>query len=425
MIAIDQLYGAIVVPEWLDPVVQSPELQRLREVRLINTSSTSCPGLSDVRRFTHTLGVLKLALRIESRILATLSSEEAKAFLVSALLHDIGTPAFGHLFEYQLAAIKGWDHERFVSQIIRGTYRPEKRNHQIYYYNALRLHEVLRQTGVDIELVASFVRGEQSLGKILAGSVDLDNIDGVFRMALNLGLQPDTKMPVQLMDKVRPNHARPIFEEDALEILTAWKDLRQKVYQFLAFDESCLSGQAMLTDCLTVALQEDLLSEEDWYLTDEALLRFLLEQEQTREIIKRFAIGDYYQQLFLGWYQCPRGKLDLRHPDNRRKLTEQINEATGLNCSPYVFYDSGTFSKGLELQIGTSSESSLLSFSKRSESTIVAVFTARRVTSSEQRRIGAEIRHVMEENSLPSSCLTDLPDRQNIHEFPGQRTLSF
>src|SRR5438874_12075800 len=110
MIAIDQLYGAITIPEWLHPVVQSPELQRLREVRLINIASPSCSALSDARRFTHTLGVLNLAARLENRLFSFGSQMERRAFLVAALLHDIGTPAFGHLFEYQLAAIKGWNH---------------------------------------------------------------------------------------------------------------------------------------------------------------------------------------------------------------------------------------------------------------------------------------------------------------------------
>src|SRR5215207_7146224 len=167
MIVVDQLYGAISIPEWLRPVVHSPELQRLREVRLINTTSTSCSAMSDVRRFTHTLGVLNLALRLEKRLSKSFSIDETKAFLVAALLHDIGTPAFGHLFEYQLAALKGWDHERFVYEIIRGIYRPEKRDHQIYYFNSLKLHQVLRELNINVELVVSLVRGETALGKIL------------------------------------------------------------------------------------------------------------------------------------------------------------------------------------------------------------------------------------------------------------------
>jgi HD superfamily phosphohydrolase len=133
VIVVDHLYGAIVVSEWLHPIVRSPEVQRLKYIRLINVLSPSCPALSDARRFVHTLGVLSLASRLEKEIVHRWSRGEARAFLVAALLHVIGTPPFGHLFEYQLAATENWNHEEQVAAIIRGTYRPEKRYHQIYY----------------------------------------------------------------------------------------------------------------------------------------------------------------------------------------------------------------------------------------------------------------------------------------------------
>ena len=426
IIVIDQLYGAITIPAWLHPVVFSPELQRLREVRLINTTSPSCSALSDARRFTHTLGVLHLASRLHLKISRHWPKEQSRAFLVAALLHDIGTPAFGHLFEYQLAAIKGWNHEKFVSELIRGTYRRDKRRHQIYYNNSLRLHEIFKDIGIDIDIVADLINGRTELGKLLSGFVDLDNIDNVFRMAALLGLTPDPTAPVRLVESITPDPQGIVFEEAALPLLQSWVELRRRTYEILAFDEQCLSGQAMLTDCLTTALTNNYLDESHWFFTDEQLLHELLNFSETKEVIQRFAVGNFYHPVYLGWYACPKGQLDLRHPDNRSKLVERVKQMTGISCSPYVFYDSGTFSKKLNLTTrGTNAELKSVDFGHKSESTIVSVFTARQVNGSKRKMLNDCMVEILAEFGLRNSDLKPIPDRQSIYEIPSQRLIPF
>ena len=384
----DPLYGPITIPEWLRPVVFSPELQRLRGIRLLNTTSPSCSALSDARRFTHTMGVLYLALRLAGKITNTFSIQDSRTFLVAALLHDIGTPAFGHLFEYQLAAMKGWNHERFVSDIIRGTYRPEKRYQQIYYGNAIGLHAILKEIGIDPEEVVGLVNGSVPLGQLWAGFVDLDNIDNVFRMSTLLGFHPDTTAPMKLVDSIIPTREGPVFEKEAFPVLELWRELRKRTYDVLAFDEQCLSGQAMLTDCFSTALKDEYLTEDHWPFTDEDMLNYLFEYEETRDVIKRFAVGDFYRPVFMGWYACGKGSIDLRHHEERAKLSQRIHEVTKVSCSPYVFYDSGTFSKRLNLNFRTGDiQTHSVELGEKSESTIVSVFTPMRISEAETRRV--------------------------------------
>lgn len=426
LIIIDQLYGAVTIPAWLKPVVFSPELQRLREVRLINTTSPSCSALSDARRFTHTLGVLHLASHVVQKIYRDWSKEEGRAFLVSALLHDIGTPAFGHLFEYQLASIKGWNHEKFVLDLIRGTYRLEKRRHQIYYNNSLQLSNILKTIDVDVDMVVNMVNGKSVLGTLLAGFIDLDNIDNVFRMAALLGLHPDNHAPVQLVSHINPEATGVVFDEEILPLLSLWRELRRRTYEILAFDEQCLSGQAMLTDCLTIALNSSRLSDAHWYFTDEQLLRELLDYEETKEIIQRFAIGDFYQQVYLEWYDRPKGNIDLRHPSHRATFIESVKRETNIVCSPYIFYDSGTFSKKLNLNIRSSDESlQTINFGEKSESTIVSIFTQKRISESEQKRLHRFLKDFLVEYGLNKSDRKIIPAKQNTYEIPGQRAISF
>ncbi|HEU4710836.1 MAG TPA: HD domain-containing protein [Pyrinomonadaceae bacterium] len=421
----DPLYGSVNAPEWLRPVLFSPELQRLRGIRLLNTTSPSCSGLSDARRFTHTLGVLFLALRLVEKITRNFSSQEARTFLVSALLHDVGTPAFGHLFEYQLAAIKGWNHQRFVAEIIRGTYRPEKRWQQIYYGNKLRLHQVLKDIAIDPEAVVSLINGTGPLGQLLAGYIDLDNIDNVFRMASLLGFQPDMRAPLKLVDSITPTREGLMFEKEAFEFLELWQDLRKRTYEILVFDEQCLSGQAMLTDCFSGALKSGDLGERHWPFTDEEMLDHLYRKRSTKQVIKRFSVGDFYHPVFLGWYSCGKGNADLRHHEARGDLSQKLREVTKVSCSPYVFYDSGTFSKRLTLTFRMGLQTQEVELGEKSVSTVVSIFSQMRIGETQTKKFKNVILECLSDYGLHRSCLKPIPFQHQNHEVPRQRTIPF
>ena len=268
MIIIDNLYGAFEAPDWLTPIFLSPEVQRLRGVRLINTSSSNCPSLSDVHRYTHTMGVLYLASKIRNRFIEYFSSKEFNELLVAILLHDVGTPPFGHIFEYQLRALKGWDHEKIVSDIVYGTYRPEKRYHQIYFNNTLRLRDELEYSGLNIESILSIIRGDGLKGKVLSNSIDLDNIDNVVRMSLHLGLNIEKGLAGKLVEFFMFKEDSILFDRQSIPLIQEWLAYRQKAYHILLFDECILSGQAMLSECLSIALQNELIGEEHWFLND-------------------------------------------------------------------------------------------------------------------------------------------------------------
>ena len=424
MITVDQLYGAIEIPKWLHPVILSPEVQRLRDVRLINTSSPTCGSLSDARRFTHTLGVFSLAARLESKLLCVWPKEQAKAFCAAAMLHDVGTPPFGHLFEYQLIVSRGWSHEKFVSDIIQGTYRPEKRYHQIYFSNPLGLHEALKWLDIDSDFVAAIVRGGNPIGSILAGSIDIDNLDNVYRMAAMLGLKPDVGTPYKLVEEMTIDENGLGFNSSSISMVSEWQNTRRRVYQVLAFDEGCLSGQAMLTECIVAALETNQLSEEQWFFTDEELLRYLWHLPETKYLIQRFAIGNFFDTVFLGWFSVPKGNKDLREPKHRQELSSRLQEAVKVPCCPYVFYDNGTFSKNLSLRISQKcSAVDIIEIGEKSISTIVSIFTPNHVDETNRRRMRPRVLEVLRDYGFFTADLMDIPSKQDIYELPGQKKL--
>lgn len=372
----DVLYGRVSIPGWLEPLIFTPEVQRLRDIRLINISSPTCASLSDVRRFGHTLGVVTLALRLFPKVASVWSSKHARSFVTAALLHDIGTPAFGHLFEYLLSSEYSWHHEVAVKGIIKGTYRPEKRYHQIYFSNPLRLHERLKDVrDIDLDLVFQTITGQGPLGGLLAGVLDVDNIDNVFRMAAALGLKTENRSGIGIIDGMILASDGITYTDEAVRAIDEWRDLRRRIYRILVFDRHCVSGQAMLSEGLALAMRQGVLGEEHWYLTDDAVLQKLMQVSQAKDIIRRFGIGEIFDVLFMGWYHQPKGDIDYRNPAIRSNLQTRLTKSTGVPLLSYVFYDRGTFCKPLEID----TVSGRIWLGEESRSTVVTVCTPNRL----------------------------------------------
>ena len=104
-------------------IVQTPEFRRLSQIRLLNT-----PPTPNVRRsqtlFSHAR-CSHLETLWEKHNRPKFSRRELDAFQASIILHDIGTPPFGHLFEYILRERTGWNHEAVIVDVLRGQHARE------------------------------------------------------------------------------------------------------------------------------------------------------------------------------------------------------------------------------------------------------------------------------------------------------------
>jgi len=419
MFTADSLYGGTTLSDWVTSLLLTPEVQRLRGIRLINSSSPSLAALSDARRYTHTLGVVRLALAALPSQAVT--DTDGRTLLAAAICHDLGTPPFGHLFEYLLSATTGWSHESVVQSILEGTYRKEGLYHQIIPGRQLKLGRVLGEHGINVKTVASFARGEGVLGPLVAGSLDLDNIDNVFRMAHLLGLPaPGGDLAMSLAASLVVQEGRLAVRPEALDLVSAWAQTRRNVYGVLAFDETNLKGQTMLTDCLISGMESREIGPDHWFWTDELLLYKLAQFQGTKDLVQRFISGDLYSTVYTGWYGIEKGTTDWRHPSHRAELTSALEQELGFPCSPYVFYDFGTFSKHLDIDVIGGGDINELVNTSTSRSSIVAVFTARRKVPA---TASIASRKLLEQFGFPATALQPIPDKESLYGLPGQASL--
>ncbi len=390
----DFLIGSYELPMAIQNLLRTPEVQRLKDIRLLNISSPTFAGLSEARRLSHSMAVVGTSNRLVARLQRRFSNSEIQHWQAALMLHDIGTPPFGHLLEYRLHNRFNWRHDAVVADIIYGRYRFENTADQIYYDNQLRLHRVLSELSLDPDTLDSYIRGKSALGQLVAGTLDLDNLDNVFRMAAFLGLGLYNRELIKLVEAMDVVDGQLVVDEEAIEIVQLWARLRRNVYQLLIFDPPTISLQAMLTCAFDRAIQTGELSELDWKLTDDEILRRLLDypEPEVRQLIKRIAVADYYQPIAVYWFDdAVGGGGHLSSTETRFEFEEKVSQEAGIPIISYPFAERGSFSKRLSIRIACDdSISEPIVLSEKSQSFCIGLFTPYRGSVSISKKKAAQ-----------------------------------
>jgi HD superfamily phosphohydrolase len=348
MIIRDPLYGKFALPSYLSRLVMTPEVRRLSQVRLLNTLTPSLATLGELRRFSHTLGVLYLCERNGA---TGFSDEERRALAASVLLHDIGTPPFGHLMEYHLREHSNWSHESIIRAVLRGTHAPENRTHQIFGRRSLEFRNELRKLGISLEMVEAIVGGEHPLSLLLFGTLDLDNLDNVARMTRALGIGGGAELALRLAAALSVTRDRQLCLDEDFKNQTVgkWAELRLQAYDAIVFDPPTVAAQAVLSEAIETAMLRGAITEDDWHLSDEELLERLMQCSETKDSIILEYLGRLPSMVLCVQIAGTLTECGFSSRSQAKNTLEAVlhSEFESQRVLGYVFIDSGTFSKKL------------------------------------------------------------------------------
>ena len=342
----DPLWGKFSVPSFLQPLVMAPEFRRLSNVRLLNVNSPSLASLSDVTRYSHTLGVLRLAL---ANPMLGFSSEEHRAFLAAVLVHDAGTPAFAHLFEYFLDERHNWSHEAVTPNLLMGTLSPDEQATQIFYSQRPRFKSLCEKANVNFDIVFSIINKTNRVSPLLFGTLDYDNLDNVARMNAFLGRRVEFPRFMHIASELGVSgDGRVLLPAKNRSDVRYWLELRKEAYEILVFDAPTVSAQAVLSTAIELSLQSGVLDLEDWTYTDQEMIRVLRNSgAHVKIMIDRDFLGNVPGMLL-----CLH-LIDQDHPlfwKSREDICDQVlafleGQGKKGRLYAYCFRDRGAFEK--------------------------------------------------------------------------------
>jgi HD superfamily phosphohydrolase len=159
----DPVHGYVEIDEWLLPLLDAPEVQRLRYIRQLGFSYLVYPGANHTR-FEHALGAMHLAGIVCRQV--GLTEHDRRTIVAAALLHDIAHGPFSHASEPLMEELLGHGHTEIARLLEKG-----------------RLIPALADAGIDKDEVAALVRGTHPLAGIIHGSLDVDRMDYLLRDA--------------------------------------------------------------------------------------------------------------------------------------------------------------------------------------------------------------------------------------------------
>ena len=383
----DPLYGRTQLSEFEARLVALPEIQRLRYIRMCNINSLLVTGASEISRFEHTLGVLRLAQ--EWAKINDLDVEMKKDLLAAAILHDAQTGPYGHSFQYVLedSASEGG---KFLHDDLAGGVR---RN---YYMNVPAAAAFAGKPfcaphvlGERWERVAAMIEGDGPLGPIVAGTMDLDNLDNVVRLAYHVGIadRENVDAVLRIVGGIRPGTNRGALRVGAKIVsdIENWQKIRRKLYEFLLLDWAEFSAKAMLTTIVEDAMAAQLLGINSWCHTDDGFLNSLAveaigENQHISQLINRLRSGDLYSPLVLVRSKNVELYGVLSTPEKKVEIVDFIEKSilrgNGIsrNIIFHVILDVGKTERSIPIEIDGNQP---VVIGTNSSSLLVGIFSSR------------------------------------------------
>ena len=199
----------------------------------------------------------------------------------------------------------------------------------IYFGKLRALNSILKDS--QKEEISQIISGKHLLSRLISDSIDIDNIDNVFRMAYHMGIRFRREAPLRIAESRYIEDGIVKFLEDAKTYIEEWDSVRQKVYKFLLLNPQEFSGKYMLTEAMDILFECISQGKAEgydikWNYTDYQLMEELKQLKETW--LKR-------KTIVFDKINVPKLRIIMKEKllENQKKLLKEYIESIYLNVS--------------------------------------------------------------------------------------------
>lgn len=196
----DPMYGFMPLDRELFEIIDTPEFQRLENIRQLGGCFKVFSG-ADHSRKEHSLGVCHLATRMltnmRQRQPQTITARDVRLVSIAALCHDIGHGPYSHVFDNEIVPAGLRDLERRISADVDISRLRRYREHEersCLLVEALMRESSTKYTGYDVDMVQRLIHPSASdigpLFQIVSNRInglDVDRLDYIPRDLYHTG----------------------------------------------------------------------------------------------------------------------------------------------------------------------------------------------------------------------------------------------
>ena len=231
----DPVLGVILIDDkrkWVCELLESFELQRLRQIYQLGCVSLVYPGAT-VTRFSHSLGTFEIARRMLDHLsqLNDISLTDQNLVLCAALLHDLGHAAHSHSFEYYFNTV----HEEYSVKIIKNL----KGN----------ILPVLNKYQIDANEVCNLIQAKHQnmwMNQIISSAIDADRLDYLRRDSYYLGVNYFEVRSEDIIEKMKLVEGKIIFTSEAVPLIEKFLMGRMHLFQYVYQNSKVMSFETLV-----------------------------------------------------------------------------------------------------------------------------------------------------------------------------------
>lgn len=319
-VVLDPVHGYIELDDFVQELLATPQMQRLRRVRQLGFSNLVYPGANHTR-FEHSLGAMHLASML-TKHLDSVEEDKKTEIKAATLLHDVGHGPFSHVTENVIDKYTRRRHDDVKEVLGKG-----------------EIKEVLKKYGIPPGNLAKHIKGETSIGQILSSEIDVDRMDYLVRDAHYTGVAFGVVDYNRLINQMNFYEGRLVVDQGGLKAAESLLVSRFWMNTSVYYHHVTRISEAMCSRAVEYMIENQELDPFRLRQMDDIDLVAAMRNATgyAGELSRRLDARKLYKRaLYVGLEDV--GKGVLRYRDKIQRAEKEIAELAGVDPQ-YVLVD--------------------------------------------------------------------------------------